>query len=74
MKQAVRGEALMVKEWKEEGGKIYLHAENGKKYRYVGRHKLSHLKKHMPKGTGLYVGIVLNGTKEILVDDQISLC
>ena len=74
MKQAVRNEAVMVKDWVEEENRIYLLTESGKKYRYAGRYKLTDLKRYMPKGTGLYVGIVLNGTKELLVDDKISRC
>jgi len=74
MKKAVRNEALIVKDWVEEGGKVYLLTESGKKYRYVGKHELSYLKNNMPKGRGLFVGIVLNGTKELLFDDKITSC
>lgn len=74
MTQAVRYEAVIVKDWVAEGNKIYLLTESGKKYRYAGPRKVDQIKMDMPKGTGLYVGIVLNGKRELLVDDKISRC
>ena len=74
MKELIRNEIVMVKKWVREDGKIFLHTQNGHKYRYVGKYDLNELDKRAPKDTGLYIKLVFHKKRWILFDNGIIWC